>query len=75
MKKKDNLNLWNLHGKRGKGVCITFDIPKENLGSPTIKQDLKTYSEMTDDNTGSDATMAIYRIVYSREEQNKTIRS
>ena len=72
-KKEDNLNLWNLHGKRGKGACITFDIPKENLGSPTVEQDLKTFRKMFDDDTGSEATMAIYRIVYDTEEQNKTI--
>ena len=57
----------------GKGVCITFDIPKENLGSPTIKQDLKTFSKMFDDNAGSDAAMTIYRIVYGTEECHKTI--
>ena len=71
--KEDNLNLWNLHGKRGKGVCITFDVPKENLGSPTIRQDLKTFSKMFDDDAGSDAAMTIYRIVYGTEECHKTI--
>lgn len=39
--KKDDLTLWRLYSEDAKGVCLTFDIKRENLNSHVLIQKVK----------------------------------
>lgn len=74
--KADNLNLWNLHGKKGQGVCLTLDIPTKDLGDTKIQQfNAAEYSPAdlisAEKNKDDDTKMAVYEIVYKGDKDEK----
>ena len=74
--KEDNLNLWNLHGDKGHGVCLTLDIPAEDLGETNIQQShAGEYSSAdlisAEKNKDDDTKMAVYEIVYKGDKDEK----
>ena len=74
--KEDNLNLWNLHGDHGKGVCLKFEIPTKDLGDSTIKQ--SHTSEILSspinlvEKSRIDEKMVVYDIIYKDGKNNQT---
>ena len=70
--KEDNLNLWNLHGDKGHGVCLTLDIPAEDLGETNIQQshagEYSSADLISAEKNKDDTKMAVYEIVYTDEK-------
>ena len=73
--KEDNLNLWNLHGHNGHGVCLKFEIPTKDLGDSTIKQShtSEILSSPIDlvEKSRRDEKIVVYDIIYKDGKNNQ----